>query len=88
VDMVSRTKMMRMTMDATINEAVDREAYYGVISSHGARDACRNWEGKIVKLVADAPGDYPYYGNLPTREIFHPRCSHVISPVRRPDRYE
>ena len=88
VDMVSRTKMARMTMDATINEAVDREAYYGIISSHGAKDACRNWEGKIVKLIADAPGDYPYIGDLPNREIFHVRCKHTVSPVRRPDRYE
>lgn len=87
VDMVSRTKMMRITNEATINEAIDREAYYGVISSHGAKDLCRNWEGKIVKLVEEAPGDYPYYGNLPNREIFHPNCKHTISPIRRPDRY-
>lgn len=87
VDMVSRTKMMRTTMDASINEAIDREAYYGVISSHGAKDACANWEGKVVKLVPDAPGDYPYIGDLPNREIFHPRCRHTVSPIRRPDRY-
>jgi hypothetical protein len=87
VDMVTRTKMMRITTEATINEAVQREAYYGVISSHGAKDLCRNWEGKTVKLVAEAPGDYPYYGDLPNREIFHPRCRHSISPVRVPERY-
>jgi hypothetical protein len=86
VDMVTRTKMMRATNDATINEALGRDAYYGVISSHGAKDACRNWEGKIVKLVSDAPGDYPYYGDLPNREIFHPNCKHTISPVRDPNR--
>jgi len=86
VDMVTRTKMMKATNEATINEAIGRDAYYGKISSHGAKDACRNWEGKIVKLVEDAPGDYPYYGNLPNREIFHPNCKHVISPVRVPDR--
>jgi hypothetical protein len=86
VDMVTRTKMMRATNDATINEAIGRDAYYGVISSHGAKDACRNWEGKIVKLVSDTPGDYPYYGDLPNREIFHPNCKHTISPVRDPNR--
>lgn len=74
-------------MEATINEAVADEAYYGVISSHGAKDDCANWEGKIVKLVPNAPGDYPYIGDLPNREIFHPRCRHTISPIRRPDRY-
>lgn len=71
VDMVTRTKMQRLTTDATINEAVQRDAYYGIISSHGAKDACSKWEGKIVKLIPDAPGDYPYIGSLPNREIFH-----------------
>ena len=86
VDMVVRTKMARTTTEATINEAVQRDAYYGVISSHGARDKCRDWEGKTVKLISDAPGDYPYYADLPSREIFHPRCRHTISPVRVPER--
>jgi len=71
VDMVTRTKMMRLTNEATMNEAVQRGANYGIISSHGAKDGCGKWEGKIVKLVPDAPGDYTYIGDLPNREIFH-----------------
>ncbi|MFZ7945672.1 phage minor capsid protein [Neobacillus sp. 19] len=86
VDMVTRTKLAHTQRESAINEAIGRNAFYGMISSHGAKDACRNWEGKIVKLTADAPGDYPYYGVLPNREIFHPNCKHVISPVRRPER--
>lgn len=85
-EMVVRTKMAQAQREAAINDAIGRDAYYGVISSHGAKDLCRGWEGKIVKLTPDAPGDYPYYGALPNREIFHPNCKHVISPVRRPDR--
>jgi hypothetical protein len=85
-EMVVRTKLAQTQRDSAVNDALGREAYYGVISSHGAKDACRNWEGKIVKLTPDAPGDYPYYGALPNREIFHPNCKHVISPVRRPER--
>jgi hypothetical protein len=72
VDMVTQTKLARTQRESAINEAVGRDAFYGVISSHGAKDMCRNWEGKVVKLTADAPGDMPYYGNLPNREIFHP----------------
>jgi hypothetical protein len=86
VDMVTRTKMTRTQMEATTNEAIQRGAYYGVISRHGATDACANWEGRVVKLVADAPGDYPYIGDLPRREIFHPNCRHVVSPVRNPEK--
>jgi len=85
-EMVARTKMMRTHEEATVNEAVSRGALYGVISRHGATDACRNWEGRIVKLVAGAPGDYPYVGSLPRREIFHPNCRHQILPLRDPDR--
>jgi hypothetical protein len=85
-EMVTQTKLAQTQRESAINDALSRKAYYGRISSHGAKDMCRNWEGKIVKLTADAPGDYPYYGALPNREIFHPNCKHVISPVRRPER--
>jgi glycerol-3-phosphate cytidylyltransferase-like family protein len=86
VDMLVRTKTMSAHMDSTINEAVQREAYYGIISSHGATDACRNYEGKTVKLVPDAPGNYPYIGDLRGgRDIFHPNCKHVVTPTRLPN---
>jgi Phage minor capsid protein 2 len=85
VDMVTRTKMMYAHMEATTNEAIQRGAYYGVISRHGATDACRNWEGKTVKLKPDAPGDYPYIGDLRgRRDIFHPNCKHLVIPARKP----
>ncbi|MEK4360815.1 phage minor capsid protein [Paenibacillus sp. FSL M7-1455] len=85
VDMIARTKMSSAHRDATINEALGRGAYYGRISRHGAADACRNWEGRIVKLTPDAPGDYPYIGDLPRREIFHCNCRHQVTPVRDPN---
>jgi len=85
-EMAIRTKMLEAHKEATMNDGISRGANYGVISKHGAKDACRNWEGKIVKLTPAAEGDYPYIGNLPNREIFHPNCKHVVSPVKRPDR--
>lgn len=88
VDMVTRTKMMRLTNEAAMNEAVQRGAYYGVISKHGAKDACAKWEGKIVKLVPDAPGDYMYIGDIPNRELFHPNCKHTVSVISDPSKYE
>lgn len=86
VDVLVRTKMMQAHKEATINEAVPRGAVYGIISKHGAKDACRNYEGKIVKLDRSADGNYPYIYDLPKREIFHPYCKHVVSPFRRIDR--
>ena len=87
-EMLVRTKMMEAHKESTINEALSRGVQYGIISRHGATDACRNYEGKIVKFTPDAPGNYPYIGDLPRNEIFHPNCKHVVSPVRVPSRYE
>lgn len=83
VDMVTRTKLMQTHIEAATNEAIAREVYYGVVSSHNARDACRHVEGAIVKLTPDAPGDYPTIDELQMQSvIFHPGCRHVISPIR------
>ncbi|MGY3188799.1 phage minor capsid protein [Lysinibacillus sp. TE18511] len=86
-DMLARTKMMEAHKEASINEALSEGSLYGRISHHGATDACRKYEGKIVKLVADAPGDYPYIGDLPRNEIFHPNCKHLVTPLRDPSKY-
>lgn len=86
-DMLARTKMMNTHRESAINEALSEGSYYGRISRHNAKDACRKWEGKIVKLVADAPGDYPYLGDLPRNEIFHPNCQHLVTPLRDPSKY-
>lgn len=85
VEMVVRTKMASAQREAAINEGVANEAYYGVISRHGAKDMCRVWEGRIISLVPNALGDFPYIGDLPRRDIFHPNCRHVVTPFRRLD---
>lgn len=84
-EMLVRTKTLEAHKEATINEGIAEGAQYAVISRHGATDACRNWEGRVIKLVADAPGDYPFIGDLPKNEIFHPNCKHVITPVKELD---
>jgi hypothetical protein len=87
VDMVTRTKMMFAHNEATRNEAISRGAYYAIISSHGAVDACRFHEGRIIKLTPDAPGDYPTFEQLrETGQIWHPRCRHVYTVFRSIDR--
>jgi hypothetical protein len=89
-DMVVRTKMMSAHLDSTINEAISRDANYARISvNHSKHAACLRWEGKIVKLHADAPGDYPTIGEVRSSgTIFHPNCKHVISPTRLPNGIE
>lgn len=87
-DVVARTNMMNAHREASINEALSEGSLYGRISRHGATDACRQYEGKIVKLVADADGDYPCIGDIPRSKLFHPRCRHLVTPLRDPSKHE
>lgn len=84
-DMVASTKMMYAHRESSVNEGLADGYSYGRISRHNAVDACRKYEGKIVKLTPDAPGDYPYIGDIPRRELFHPRCKHLVTPIRTPE---
>ncbi|NYV68919.1 minor capsid protein [Bacillus sp. Gen3] len=86
VNVLVRTKMMEAHKESTINEALSRDVMYGVISRHGAKDACGKWEGKVVKLTPDAPGNYVYINDIPRNELFHPCCRHTVSPIRNPER--
>lgn len=86
VDMLVRTKMMQAHNEATRNEALERGVMYATISRHGAKDACRNYEGKVVKLDSSAPGSFPTLDSLRgSKQIFHPNCKHVIVPIRNPE---
>lgn len=86
-DMLASTKMMHAHREAAMTEALARGSLYGRISRHGATDACAKYEGKIVKLTPDADGDYPYINDIPRRELFHPRCRHICTPLRDPSKY-
>lgn len=81
VDMLLQTKAMEAHREASINAGLEEGALHARISKHGATDACARWEGKTVKLSPNAPGDYPYVGDIPRRELFHPRCKHILSPI-------
>lgn len=85
-EMLVRTKLMEAHKEATRNEALSEGVEYAVISRHGATDDCSKWEGRVIALTLDAPGDYPYVDDLPRNEIFHPCCKHIYTAVRRPDR--
>lgn len=81
VDMLVKTKAMEAHREASINSGLEEGTQYARISKHNATDACSRWEGKIVKLDPNADGEYPYIDDIPRREIFHPRCKHILSPI-------
>jgi hypothetical protein len=86
VDMLVDAKMSEAFDEANRNEAIQREAFYAVISSHGAKDACRFHEGRIIKLTEEAPGNYPTYESLKASgQIWHPKCKHHYSVIRDPN---
>ncbi|MGE7271361.1 phage minor capsid protein [Brevibacillus panacihumi] len=84
VDMLTRTKMAEAHREATQNEALDRGVYTFVVSRHGATDGCAKWEGRTLKLSSDYPGDYPTIDEARAGTLFHPCCSHVLTPIRKP----
>lgn len=80
---VVQTKIQQSHIEGMTNEAVGRGAYYGIVSSHGAKDACRWHEGRIVKLTVNAPGIYPTISELrASNQIFHPYCKHSVHALR------
>ena len=88
VDMLAQTKAMQAHREASRNTALEEGARYGRISKHNAKDKCSLWESKIVKLDPNAHGDYPYIDDVPTKEIFHPRCRHIVTPIILPTEEE
>lgn len=88
VKMAVQTNAMNAHREASINSGLEEGAYYGVISSHGAIDACANYEGKVVAMAPQyATDEIPYVEDLPRSSIFHPFCKHIVTSVFNPDRY-
>ncbi|EMT54723.1 rhs family protein [Brevibacillus borstelensis AK1] len=86
VDMLTRTKMAEAHREATISEALGRDVYTFQVSRHGAKDGCAKWEGRILKLSSDYPGDYPTIDEARAGTLFHPNCRHTLTPRRiKPD---
>lgn len=89
-EMVARTKITQAQLIGVENEALRRDGYYGLISSHGSKcNLCRPWEGKVVKLRSDAEGNFPLLSEIKSvrgrTSIFHPRCRHHVRVLRTLD---
>lgn len=83
--MVVQTKTNQAFRRGLEYEAEEQGFDLAVISSHGAKDACRNWEGVVVSLSGNTKG-YPALSDVEaTNEIFHPNCRHSIHGIREVD---
>ena len=80
--MVVRTKMLQSHTEGIRVQAVDRGIDLAIISSHGAKDACRHFEGQIVSLNGATEGFITYEELRRSNLIFHPNCKHRVTPIR------
>ncbi len=84
-EMVTRTKMYQAHVEGTRIEAKERGVDLAIVSSHGAKDPCRYFEGVIISMNGETPGYLTYSELRRTNLIFHPNCKHKITPVRDPN---
>ncbi|PFW43790.1 phage minor capsid protein [Priestia megaterium] len=82
VDLVVRSKYKQARTEALRTEALERGIDLAVISSHGAKDACKNYEGMVISMNGNTAG-YPTYEELrSSNKIFHPNCKHTLYAIR------
>lgn len=84
-----RTKTRILTNTGTMNRLSEYQNMYPEhrenfdlvqISSHGAVDWCRHYEGKVFSISGNHP-DYPPVASLPNGyNTLHPNCKHVFLP--------
>jgi len=77
-EMLTRTLMHTAQRETYINTLTNEGHDLVIVSTHGAKDKCHNWEGKVISLTG-ATEDYPTLSSvLKTGDIFHPRCKHTL----------
>lgn len=82
VNMLVKTKMQQSYIEGIRAESIERGTDLGVISSHGAIDACSNYEGLVISLTGATQGYRTYDELRSSNRIFHPHCKHTVTPLR------
>ena len=81
-EMVTRTKMLQAHTEGIRVQALERGVDLAIISSHGATDACKHYEGMVVSMNGETEGFIKYEDLRKSNLIFHPNCKHRITPLR------
>lgn len=84
-EMVVRTKLNQAHVEGTRVESLERDVDLAIVSSHGAKDPCRHFEGMVISLNGLTPGYRTYEELYQSGLIFHPNCKHKVTPLRSPD---
>lgn len=64
-----------------IDSLVENKIDLVKISSHGAKDRCRRWEGVIISLTGSTKGYPTFEQSRLSGDIWHPNCRHFLIPV-------
>jgi hypothetical protein len=81
VSMVVQTKIQQAQIEGARVEALENEADLAIISSHGARDSCKHFEGMIISLEGRTKGYRTLSELRASGLIFHPNCRHTVHPI-------
>jgi hypothetical protein len=79
--MLARTKLQQAQLEGATQTALENDSDLAVISSHGARDACKNFEGLIISLSGRTRGYRTLAELRNSGLIFHPNCQHSVHPI-------
>lgn len=79
-DMLTRTKLVEARNNGMINALTSVGHDLVEVSSHGAIDACGDWEGAILSISGDS-ANYDSVDDAVAGGLFHPRCEHSLNAV-------
>lgn len=77
---VVTTKLSEAHREGAIEKGVAEGFDLARISAHGAKDACRSFEGALVSLTGKTPGYRTVAELRASGLIFHPFCKHSVHP--------
>lgn len=84
-EMLGRTVISQFGNEVYQDALVESGRDLARISSHGATDRCKKWEGQIISITGATPGYPTLQGTKDSGDIWHPRCKHFLIPVEVED---
>ena len=79
-DMLVKTKLTEARNNGMMDALTSVGQDLVEVSSHGATDACDQWEGEILSIAGDSEL-YPSVSDATDSGLFHPRCQHSLNAV-------
>lgn len=79
-EMVSKTVLTQARNTGLTNSLSGVDYDLVQVSSHGALDDCKDWEGSILSLSGNTPGFFTV-DDASAGGLFHPNCTHSLSPA-------